>query len=30
MKDAKEKLISYGLNREHVERFIKEIAEEEH
>ena len=28
-KDAKEKLISSGLNRELVERFIKEAAEEE-
>ena len=30
MEDAKEKLISSGLNREHVELFIKEIAEEDH
>ena len=30
VEDAKEKLISSGLNREHVELFIKEIAEEEH
>jgi hypoxanthine phosphoribosyltransferase len=30
VEDAKEKLISSGLNREFVERFIKEVAEEEH
>jgi hypoxanthine phosphoribosyltransferase len=30
VEEAKEKLISSGLNREHVELFIKEIAEEEH
>jgi hypoxanthine phosphoribosyltransferase len=30
VEDAKEKLISSGLNRELVERFIKEVAEEEH
>ena len=30
MEDAKEKLISSGLNRKHVELFIKEITEEEH
>jgi hypoxanthine phosphoribosyltransferase len=30
VEQAKEKLISSGLNREHVELFIKEIAEEEH
>jgi hypoxanthine phosphoribosyltransferase len=29
VEEAKEKLISSGLNREHVELFIKEIAEEE-
>jgi uncharacterized protein len=28
--EAKEKLISSGLKREHVELFLKEIAEEEH
>ena len=27
---VKEKLISSGLNRKHVERFIKEVSEEEH
>jgi hypoxanthine phosphoribosyltransferase len=30
VEDAEEKLISSGLNRELVERFIKEVAEEEH
>ena len=30
VEEAKEKLISSGLNRKHVELFIKEIAEEEH
>jgi hypoxanthine phosphoribosyltransferase len=30
VEEAKEKLISSGLNMEHVELFIKEIAEEEH
>jgi len=30
VEDAKEKLISSGLNRELVELFIKEVAEEEH
>jgi hypothetical protein len=30
VEDAKEKLISSELNRELVERFSKEVAEEEH
>jgi hypoxanthine phosphoribosyltransferase len=30
VEDTKEKLISSGLDRELVERFIKEIVEEEH
>ena len=30
VEEAKEKLISSGLNRKHVELFIKEITEEEH
>jgi len=30
VEEAKEKLISSGLNRKHVELFIKEIVEEEH